>query len=143
MDQVLQQNAAMVEQTAAATQTLNDDAGQLAGLVGQFQLPRTFARSNNERRPGMNPGLLHLCRAFASLCDHVRIAGQWSSPNNEMPHRIILSRPLAAVWVLARGLACKQRPLVIHRSRDGYDPEFMLQTHRPLKSELWSSAIIL
>jgi methyl-accepting chemotaxis protein len=40
MDQVLQQNAAMVEETAAATQTLNDDAGDLAGLVGQFQLPR-------------------------------------------------------------------------------------------------------
>ena len=40
MDQVLQQNAAMVEQTAAATQTLNGDASQLAGLVGQFQLPR-------------------------------------------------------------------------------------------------------
>jgi methyl-accepting chemotaxis protein len=40
MDQVLQQNAAMVEQTTAATQTLKGDASQLAGLVGQFELPR-------------------------------------------------------------------------------------------------------
>jgi methyl-accepting chemotaxis protein len=48
MDQVLQQNAAMVEQTAAATQTLNDDAGQLAGLVGQFELPR-----EGHSEPGM------------------------------------------------------------------------------------------
>jgi methyl-accepting chemotaxis protein len=48
MDQVLQQNAAMVEQTAAATQTLNGDASQLAGLVGQFELPRDGQR---ERRP--------------------------------------------------------------------------------------------
>jgi methyl-accepting chemotaxis protein len=40
MDQVLQQNAAMVEQTTAATQTLKGDANQLASLVGQFELPR-------------------------------------------------------------------------------------------------------
>jgi methyl-accepting chemotaxis protein len=40
MDQVLQQNAAMVEQTTAATHTLKGDASQLASLVGQFELPR-------------------------------------------------------------------------------------------------------
>ncbi|PVM91232.1 methyl-accepting chemotaxis protein [Caulobacter radicis] len=39
MDQVLQQNAGLVEETAAATHALNDDAGELARLVGQFQLP--------------------------------------------------------------------------------------------------------
>ena len=49
MDQVLQQNAAMVEQTAAATQILNGDASELAGLVGQFQLPREDY-SEQERR---------------------------------------------------------------------------------------------
>ena len=49
MDQVLQQNAAMVEETAAATQILNGDASELAGLVGQFQLPREDY-SEQERR---------------------------------------------------------------------------------------------
>jgi methyl-accepting chemotaxis protein len=39
MDQVLQQNAGMVEQTAAATKALNEDAAHLAQLVAQFQLP--------------------------------------------------------------------------------------------------------
>ncbi len=41
MDQVLQENAGMVEQTSVATQTLNADAALLADLVGQFELPRT------------------------------------------------------------------------------------------------------
>ncbi|WP_454714389.1 methyl-accepting chemotaxis protein [Caulobacter segnis] len=39
MDQVLQENAGMVEQTSVATQTLNADAALLANLVGQFELP--------------------------------------------------------------------------------------------------------
>jgi methyl-accepting chemotaxis protein len=39
MDQVLQENAGMVEQTSVATQTLNADAALLADLVGQFELP--------------------------------------------------------------------------------------------------------
>ena len=40
MDQVLQENAGMVEQTSVATQTLTADAALLADLVGQFELPR-------------------------------------------------------------------------------------------------------
>ncbi len=47
---MLQQNAAMVEQTAAATQTLNGDASQLAGLVGQFQLPREGHSEQGSRK---------------------------------------------------------------------------------------------
>ena len=43
MDQVLQENAGMVEQTSVATQTLNADAALLADLVGQFELPRETA----------------------------------------------------------------------------------------------------
>jgi methyl-accepting chemotaxis protein len=42
MDQVLQENAGMVEETLVATQTLNADAALLADLVGQFDLPRTM-----------------------------------------------------------------------------------------------------
>ncbi|CAN5395479.1 methyl-accepting chemotaxis protein [soil metagenome] len=52
MDQVLQQNAAMVEQTTAATQTLKGDANQLAGLVGQFELPRAKDARNAHSEQG-------------------------------------------------------------------------------------------
>jgi len=38
MDQVTQQNAAMVEQTTAATQSLADEASGLARLVGEFKI---------------------------------------------------------------------------------------------------------
>ena len=38
MDQVTQQNAAMVEETNAASHTLAQDAENLTRLVGQFQI---------------------------------------------------------------------------------------------------------
>ena len=41
MDQVTQQNAAMVEQTTAASRSMADDAGILKTLVGQFQTAAT------------------------------------------------------------------------------------------------------
>ncbi|MGQ0612075.1 MAG: methyl-accepting chemotaxis protein [Paracoccaceae bacterium] len=41
LDQVTQQNAAMVEQTTAASHSLNQDTTGLAGLVSVFTLPRT------------------------------------------------------------------------------------------------------
>ena len=39
MDTVTQQNAALVEQTAAASASLTDQAHSLAGEVAQFKLP--------------------------------------------------------------------------------------------------------
>jgi methyl-accepting chemotaxis protein len=44
MDQVVQQNAAMVEEATAATHSLKGEAGELAGLVGRFR--------TEESRPG-------------------------------------------------------------------------------------------
>lgn len=38
MDQVTQQNAALVEQAAAAAESLHDQAGKLSELVGVFKL---------------------------------------------------------------------------------------------------------
>jgi methyl-accepting chemotaxis protein len=38
MDQVTQQNAAMVEETTAASGVLAEDANDLARLVGQFRI---------------------------------------------------------------------------------------------------------
>ncbi|ATC25753.1 methyl-accepting chemotaxis protein [Caulobacter vibrioides] len=49
MDQVLQENAGMVEETSAATQTLNTDAAQLADLVRQFDLPRGHIELSQRR----------------------------------------------------------------------------------------------
>ena len=43
MDQVTQQNAAMVEEANAAGATLANEAGRLRGLIGQFQLGGTAA----------------------------------------------------------------------------------------------------
>jgi len=50
MDQVLQENAGMVEETSEATQTLNADAALLADLVSQFDLPKTRALAEPVRR---------------------------------------------------------------------------------------------
>jgi methyl-accepting chemotaxis protein len=38
MDDVTQQNAALVEQAAAATQSLEEQAGKLRGVVSSFRL---------------------------------------------------------------------------------------------------------
>jgi methyl-accepting chemotaxis protein len=50
MDQVTQQNAAMVEQATAATRSLQGETAQLAGLVGQFHLNRPSAPTTPARR---------------------------------------------------------------------------------------------
>jgi methyl-accepting chemotaxis protein len=63
MDQVTQQNAAMVEQTTAASHALAQEASQLSGLVGQFRLVaasdtpsrRPAAPSRAEDRPSAAP----------------------------------------------------------------------------------------
>ena len=56
MDQVTQQNAAMVEQTTAASHSLSQETDRLLGLVGQFQIKeaagrgRKYAGTNIRRR---------------------------------------------------------------------------------------------
>ncbi|RFC62594.1 globin-coupled sensor protein [Fulvimarina endophytica] len=49
MDQTTQQNAAMVEQTAAVAKTLRDGAAELSGLTSQFTLDRTSALASAPR----------------------------------------------------------------------------------------------
>ncbi len=43
MDQVTQQNASMVEESTAASHSLSQEADQLSGLIGQFQVGSTSA----------------------------------------------------------------------------------------------------
>jgi methyl-accepting chemotaxis protein len=52
MDRVTQQNAAMVEETTAATRSLADEAGQLSGLVGSFRTRDVTTRPSFVRNPG-------------------------------------------------------------------------------------------
>jgi methyl-accepting chemotaxis protein len=51
MDQVTQQNAALVEQAAAAAEAMQDQAAELAGLVG------TFRTGNEGQRAAVKPAL--------------------------------------------------------------------------------------
>jgi len=46
MDQVTQQNAAMVEQTTAAAHSLSQESDELARLLGRFQTGRTRGRAD-------------------------------------------------------------------------------------------------
>ncbi len=51
MDQVTQQNAAMVEETNAVTHRLSEEAEKLTGLVGQFQTKQTAKQQSNAPTP--------------------------------------------------------------------------------------------
>jgi methyl-accepting chemotaxis protein len=63
MDQVTQQNAAMVEETTAAAHMLNQESDELASLVGRFQTGgsdtegRTTARAASRPVPAGRPAL--------------------------------------------------------------------------------------
>lgn len=48
LDIVTQQNAAMVEQTAAACQSMRDDSGNMSGLVNDFQLSERQLRAQGQ-----------------------------------------------------------------------------------------------
>ena len=52
MDRVTQQNAAMEEETTAATRSLADEAGQLSGLVTSFRTRDVSTRPAHVRNPG-------------------------------------------------------------------------------------------
>jgi methyl-accepting chemotaxis protein len=55
MDQVTQQNAAMVEQSTAACASLSNEASALVGLTGRFQLAGPAAGKGYSRRAVLEP----------------------------------------------------------------------------------------
>jgi methyl-accepting chemotaxis protein len=55
MDQVTQQNAAMVEQTTAATHALSGQTAELVGLVGRFRIAHTSSVARLTPRPRNAP----------------------------------------------------------------------------------------
>jgi methyl-accepting chemotaxis protein len=68
MDQVTQQNAAMVEESTAACQNLSQETTQLSSLIGQFQLGRstTTAPSRSEPRRAAPPSVRQPTKAPAA-----------------------------------------------------------------------------
>jgi methyl-accepting chemotaxis protein len=55
MDQMTQQNAAMVEESTAASQALAQDAGELTRLISRFSVAGAAAHSTPARRPAAPP----------------------------------------------------------------------------------------
>jgi methyl-accepting chemotaxis protein len=55
MDQMTQQNAAMVEQSTAASQALANDAGELTQLISRFRVAGAEVRNTPARRPAAPP----------------------------------------------------------------------------------------
>jgi hypothetical protein len=67
MDQVTQQNAAMVEEANAAGATLANEASRLRGLIGQFQLEGAPARfAGSQRHPAGPASASDAARPVAS-----------------------------------------------------------------------------
>ena len=60
MDQVTQQNAAMVEQSTAASHSLSQETAQLSGLIGQFQIGQ--ASGNDTMRRELQKAAPHAFR---------------------------------------------------------------------------------
>ncbi|HPA40312.1 MAG TPA: methyl-accepting chemotaxis protein, partial [Phenylobacterium sp.] len=69
MDQVTQQNAAMVEQSTAASRVLADEAQELARLVGRFQVSGGFSAAAPTRahRPAPAPAPAPRTRGATAL----------------------------------------------------------------------------
>ena len=86
MDQVTQQNAAMVEQSTAASHSLAHEAEELAQLVGQFRIGRlTEAPANKqtmrplqERRPATDKVVALPRRSEMLRLDHGSAQDNWS-----------------------------------------------------------------
>jgi methyl-accepting chemotaxis protein len=55
MDQVTQQNAAMMEQATAASHSLEGEATELAPLVGQFQTAGVEPQARRRAAPNRAP----------------------------------------------------------------------------------------
>jgi methyl-accepting chemotaxis protein len=64
MDQVTQQNAAMVEQSTAASHSLSQETAQLAGLIGQFRV--RSADANGSMRDALKKVAPHAFRKPAA-----------------------------------------------------------------------------
>jgi methyl-accepting chemotaxis protein len=70
MDQVTQQNAAMVEETTAAAHMLNQESDELARLVGRFQTGRPEAEDGRVERQASGPPPAPRALVKSAPCNH-------------------------------------------------------------------------
>jgi len=69
MDEVTQQNAALVEEMAAAASTLKEQAYDLVQVVATFRLDDSFARQNGLAAPVRHPVRAALARPAGKQSD--------------------------------------------------------------------------
>lgn len=102
MDRVTQQNAAMVEESTAASYSLSQQTSQLAGLVGQFQVGRGGPDDAMRREPrraaprafGADPHLPRAARApgdgrIANLAARMDAAMRPARPGRGAPRAMV------------------------------------------------------
>ena len=83
MDQVTQQNAAMVEETSAAGVSLASESGRLRELISQFQLGGTVRRtapvmvSNSDHRPVQSPARRLAGKVAAAFSGNAAVKENW------------------------------------------------------------------
>ncbi|WP_426122734.1 methyl-accepting chemotaxis protein [Pararhizobium sp. PWRC1-1] len=84
LDQMTQQNAAMVEQTNAASHTLAQDAEGLTALIGQFQLSGASARPIHQPIRVATPATTRPAPSPAKALMG-KLAGAFNSPASSVP----------------------------------------------------------
>ncbi|WP_426235651.1 methyl-accepting chemotaxis protein [Pararhizobium sp. DWP1-1-3] len=84
LDQMTQQNAAMVEQTNAASHTLAQDADGLTALIGQFQLSGASARPIHQPVRVATPATTRPAPSPAKALMG-KLAGAFNSPASSVP----------------------------------------------------------
>ena len=81
MDQITQQNAALVEETAAASQAMTGQSKDLQGLVSQFNLPARYLTETGSQRENRPPA------SFAARKPTTTPARSLSRPTAPAPRR--------------------------------------------------------
>ena len=93
LDQVTQQNAAMVEQSTAASLLLKADAGKLTNLMGNFDIA---GQSGHQSAEGLD-GLAELPSAHGDLGD-IDMGDGWDTSLDEAPPRAATGTDSARGW---------------------------------------------
>lgn len=93
LDQMTQQNAALVEQSAAAAESLKDQANRLAQVVGAFRLPQ-----GKSTAPSPLPKVVEAPKAVVVARPAVKPKAPATSPKPATPPRpVAVSAPIPAV----------------------------------------------
>jgi methyl-accepting chemotaxis protein len=75
IDRMTQQNAALVEESAAAAESLREQAARLSQVVQQFRLADAMGRDFQAASPVATPHHLHAQALMAAVPAQARLAG--------------------------------------------------------------------